>query len=232
VKVLKHDAVTVTILDEEGGASVPLEKLPANLQKQFDYDPVRAREQVAASEQKAAQEKKEAAASKPTVTLIGTIVDARSNGYYIEVALPHRAGKPETYSEAHHGMGAVPRADHDAVAIANVVGPGTYFLETKNLYLTGQRVGMVVYAAGNVPDYPFGSVTVFTNDPNVIPVAPATKLVAIPPILNQVILRPGATSDSFNPGSMKDNVLDNSATSASPSAGGFSPGSLQTETVQ
>ncbi len=42
VKVLKVEADAVTILDSNGGALVSLAKLPADLQKRFNYDPAQA----------------------------------------------------------------------------------------------------------------------------------------------------------------------------------------------
>jgi hypothetical protein len=39
VKLIHLDADSVTILDTDGGARIPLDKLPANLQKRFGYDP-------------------------------------------------------------------------------------------------------------------------------------------------------------------------------------------------
>jgi hypothetical protein len=49
VKVLAHDDGYVTIMYADGGARVPLSTLPPDLQKRFDYDPVRAAAAVAAT---------------------------------------------------------------------------------------------------------------------------------------------------------------------------------------
>jgi len=43
VKVIRVEDDAVTILDKEGGALVPLVKLPPALQKRFSYDPVKAK---------------------------------------------------------------------------------------------------------------------------------------------------------------------------------------------
>jgi len=43
VKVLQVEDDAVTILYKDGGALVPLAKLPTALQKKFDYDPIKAR---------------------------------------------------------------------------------------------------------------------------------------------------------------------------------------------
>jgi hypothetical protein len=39
IRVIKHDALTVTILDEDGGATIPFEKLSPELQRRFGYNP-------------------------------------------------------------------------------------------------------------------------------------------------------------------------------------------------
>lgn len=41
-RIVAHDAGYVTILDSEGGAHVPLSDLPADLQRQYNYDPAQA----------------------------------------------------------------------------------------------------------------------------------------------------------------------------------------------
>ncbi len=43
VMVVKVEADAVTIIDDDGGALVPLVKLPANLQQRFNYDPEKAK---------------------------------------------------------------------------------------------------------------------------------------------------------------------------------------------
>jgi hypothetical protein len=43
VKVIKVEDDAVTILYEDGGARIPLTKLPPDLQKKFSYDPVKAK---------------------------------------------------------------------------------------------------------------------------------------------------------------------------------------------
>jgi thiol-disulfide isomerase/thioredoxin len=57
VKITKVEADCVTILDSEGGALVPISELPADLQKQLNYDPEAA---VAASMIRAQQEEEAA----------------------------------------------------------------------------------------------------------------------------------------------------------------------------
>lgn len=54
VKVVKVETDCVTILDSEGGARIPLEKLPPEIQKQLNYDPIKAK---MASDERLAQDK-------------------------------------------------------------------------------------------------------------------------------------------------------------------------------
>jgi hypothetical protein len=55
VKVIKQDETSVTILDDDGGAVVPLVNLPNDLQKKFNYDPakIQAEQKQKTDEQKA-----------------------------------------------------------------------------------------------------------------------------------------------------------------------------------
>src|ERR1700677_3721153 len=48
VKVVRVEDDAVTIMYKDGGALVPLEKLPPPIQKQFDYDPNKAKVAAAA----------------------------------------------------------------------------------------------------------------------------------------------------------------------------------------
>lgn len=43
VTVVKNDDLTVTILDDDGGAKVPLTNLPPEIQKRFNFDPSKAK---------------------------------------------------------------------------------------------------------------------------------------------------------------------------------------------
>jgi hypothetical protein len=48
IKVVSHDAAFVTVMDDDGGARIALSDLPTEVQKQFDYDPVKAKADAAA----------------------------------------------------------------------------------------------------------------------------------------------------------------------------------------
>jgi hypothetical protein len=84
VRVIRVEDDAVTIIYKDGGALVFLNKLPASLQKQFDYDPVKA---------KAAAEARTKADAENAVALQNEIVaaqkakrdqeiaDARARGY-------------------------------------------------------------------------------------------------------------------------------------------------------
>jgi len=57
VKVVKVEDDAVTVLYKDGGALIPIANLPANLQKRFSYDPVKAK---TAADARAAVEAKNA----------------------------------------------------------------------------------------------------------------------------------------------------------------------------
>jgi hypothetical protein len=235
VKILKHDASTVTILDADGGASVPLEKLPGDLQKKFQYDLTKARAEVAARhnaqsvqmaalELSAALAKKDDALSKSATLLIGTIVGSRSDGYFVAV-----------YAKSHspmltHYFGSHPRShesDHAPYTPPNAIGTGTYFLKTRNTFQQGQLLGLIVYPCGSIPDLPYRPIKVFTNELE----PPAEKATAkpstLPPLApNNVAARPAAKAIDFNPGSLKDDLIDNSATAHPAKTDQFNPGSM------
>jgi hypothetical protein len=59
VKVIRVEDDAITIIYKDGGALVPLYKLPAALQERFDYDPVKAK---IATERRAKEDAENAAA--------------------------------------------------------------------------------------------------------------------------------------------------------------------------
>jgi hypothetical protein len=75
VKVVKTEPDAITILYRDGGALVPLAKLPPDLQKRFNYDPAQAkaaaeaRAEADAKNAKALQAEKEAADKQKALAL-------------------------------------------------------------------------------------------------------------------------------------------------------------------
>jgi hypothetical protein len=59
VKVVKVEADAVTVLCSDGGALIPLDKLPPTLQKRFSYDPAKAKVAAAARAETDAQNAKQ-----------------------------------------------------------------------------------------------------------------------------------------------------------------------------
>jgi hypothetical protein len=68
VTVIKQDPDAITILYRDGGALIPLTKLPPDLQKRFNYNPIRA---------KAAAETRAQADAKSAQTLQAEIEEAK-----------------------------------------------------------------------------------------------------------------------------------------------------------
>ena len=52
VKIGSHDAANVTILDSDGGTTIPIVNLPTDIQKKLDYDPVKAAALLKVQEEK------------------------------------------------------------------------------------------------------------------------------------------------------------------------------------
>jgi hypothetical protein len=230
VKVLKHDALTVTILDGDGGASVPLEKLPAGLQQRFEYDPAKAKAESAALE-RSALKKKGDAVSKSAATLIGTIVDSRSEGYFVAVYPEGPAPRSTRYSGSHNRFGAV--ADRGWHRPANAIGVGIWFLKTQNTYQRGQKLGLIVYPCGTISDPPYRPIMAFTNDLDTAGGKASAKLPTLqPPVPKKVVTKPPLKTDQFNPGSINDNVLNNSATMPPLKTDQFNPGSMGDDVLQ
>jgi hypothetical protein len=80
VTIIKHDAVCVTILCDDGGASIAMSDLPPDLQKKLNYDPSAAKKQI---DQETAQD--EAYKLKKTVYdnafhAIGTVIQVLPDG--------------------------------------------------------------------------------------------------------------------------------------------------------
>lgn len=59
VKVVRVEDDAVTILCKDGGALVPITKLPPSLQKRFSYDPAKAKVAAAARSEQEAQNAKQ-----------------------------------------------------------------------------------------------------------------------------------------------------------------------------
>ena len=84
VKVVKTEPDAITILYRDGGALVPLAKLPPDLQKRFNYDPAQAkaaaeaRAEADAKNAKALQAEKEAAEKQKALALAAEKAKAKA----------------------------------------------------------------------------------------------------------------------------------------------------------
>jgi hypothetical protein len=79
VKVIRVEDDAITILYRDGGALVPLYKLPQSLQERFDYDPVKAK---IAAERRAKEDAENAAALQREIEQ----ADAVKRAHQIEIA--------------------------------------------------------------------------------------------------------------------------------------------------
>jgi len=87
--ILQHDAATATILYDDGGAAVPIAKLPADIQKRLNYDPASAQKLLAA--QQVAQEQAQVLAAKTrlldgaALKIWGQVRQVRPDGFVADM---------------------------------------------------------------------------------------------------------------------------------------------------
>ena len=158
VTVIKHDAVTVTILDSDGGASIPISNLPPDIQKRFDYDPAKAHaiiEQQKASEADAAKQRSELSELKKTSkTINAVIVQVLPDGILAELEteqyiMQHVAADSNRKDGFGGGVAPTP-----AIQPTRLVGTGTIvFISTATKGLTENA--QVSYSASVVGTYSY-----------------------------------------------------------------------------
>ena len=94
--ILKHDAVTATILFSDGGAAVPISDLSPDLQKRLNYDPAQAQKQLALDAQNEARQKALAAQTKlldgAALKVWGEVVQVQPNGFFADFKTIDRYG--------------------------------------------------------------------------------------------------------------------------------------------
>ena len=87
--ILHHDAATATILYDDGGAAVPIAKLPAAIQQRLAYDPAAAQKQLASDAAAEAQEQALAARTQAlddsVLKVWGHIVQVRPDGVLAQI---------------------------------------------------------------------------------------------------------------------------------------------------
>jgi len=201
VKVLKYDALTVSILYADGGASVPLEKLPVDLQKKFGYDPVQAQamekkqadEAVAAAKAKAeAQKKKEVLdeLKKNAVLLNAEVTQVLPNGILADKMEPEYHDSPGTsLSDVGGGRGG-------GLVVEYVKSGTTIFIEMPTDGVA-EHQRLKCYAVHT------GTFT-FTDIHQASRTVEKWITVETPPSASP---SPPSTASQFNPGSINDNAL-------------------------
>jgi hypothetical protein len=168
VKVIKSDAVNVTILDEDGGATVPIANLPPDVQKKLNYDPSKAQAiavqeadaQTKAQEQKALHQR----AILSLRRIQGEVAQVLQNGFFVDnyeaaevkgqvadrVWVPSRT----TYAGSSDGLSNTAQIEpghyQNIVEIAarpKGLPTGRYFVYTTKQVVLGDKVDMDVYPA-------------------------------------------------------------------------------------
>jgi hypothetical protein len=136
VTVVKYDAASVTILDADGGASIPLADLPAELQKKFIYNAKAAVVLKAQQDAQAAAElKAEQAAATAKAWLEAKAASAAKAQLDEQAAADAVKAKATTEQEQQkEAFNQKAKADFDAAAKVNVNGqvpPGMQIILTR-----------------------------------------------------------------------------------------------------
>ena len=145
--ILKHDAVTATILYADGGAGVPISQLSPEIQKRLNYDPVAAQKQMAADAQNDAQQKALAAETKilddAALKVWGEVIQVEPNGFLANFKTVDRYGplipvtKTKTLNTLPDGLG---RGD---VVKTTVVGHHHAKIALGKIFVTGNSAGLI-----------------------------------------------------------------------------------------
>ncbi|HUB66615.1 MAG TPA: hypothetical protein VL981_03930, partial [Candidatus Methylacidiphilales bacterium] len=122
IRVIKHDALTVTILDEDGGATIPFEKLSPELQRRFGYNPAQVVSPIQTDQD---------ATGNPKMQVLGD-----SFPYYLILALAILVGG---------NLFRIPKGITALFAAAILFIHGAH-----NLYLDSQFAGQAVHTVGIV----------------------------------------------------------------------------------
>ena len=131
VTVVKFDAQSVTILDADGGASVSLADLPANLQQKFHYDPkaaaaLKAQEDAQAAADAKAQQAVAAAKAQDEAKAAADVKAKKDAQAAADAATAKAAAEQKQQREA---LNLKAKTDFDAAEKANV--SGQVFITTK-----------------------------------------------------------------------------------------------------
>ncbi len=192
VTVIKHDALTVTILCKNGGAAIPLDKLSPDIQKRFSFDPQKA---AAATKQIeddrlaeiSARQQKRALGDivNHPMDMMATVVKSASKGGYVVICMGddsympgynmtigelrkydfnHRAFDPNSPLSTREQNDAYLKTVHPLAMSAN---GGTCILITKKVLNVDQFVKMQVYKAGSYRAPNGDSYAQFTDDPTI-----------------------------------------------------------------
>lgn len=166
VKVVKVEDDAVTILDEDGGARVPLSTLSPDLQKKFNYDPAKAA--IAAKQYQDEQEALDRAADEAANKAAGQGPDAATDplSTQLEAGKIRLIGKLLSKVAGGYILGTISAADGYTVQLdqsrpdyqyVNALAPaGTLFLQTSD---TGKIEGAII----DVDAYPLGAYTTISG---------------------------------------------------------------------
>jgi hypothetical protein len=146
--ILHHDAATATLLYDDGGAAVPMAKLPPDIQKRLDYDPAAAGRQLARDAAADAQAQELATRTRwlddRACKVWGRIVQVRTDGIVAKIETVDQCAPAAPVVET-SAVNTPPTSEQPDVVEVTVVGYrhakislGTVFIETGTTGLVDQ----------------------------------------------------------------------------------------------
>ncbi len=144
--ILHHDAATATILYDDGGAAVPIAKLPDAIQKRLDYDPAAAQKQLASDAATAAQQQalavRTALLDQSVLKVWGQIEHVRPDGVVAQIKTVDRCA-PARPIVATTAINTPPWQSQPDVVQTTVVGFRRAKLDLGRVFIETPTTGLV-----------------------------------------------------------------------------------------
>ncbi len=164
--ILHHDAATATILFDDGGAAVPIAKLPADLQKRLNYDPAAAQKQLASDAavvaQQQALEARSQALDNAVLKVWGRIEHVRPDGVIAQITTVDKCAAPQPIV-ATTPINALPGRAPDVVQ-TTVVGFRRAKIDLGQVFIETDTTGLVDQAHWHGFVWPVGTYTYADDD--------------------------------------------------------------------
>jgi hypothetical protein len=145
--ILHHDAATATILYDDGGAAVPIAKLPAAIQKRLNYDPAAAQrllvDDATADAQAQALAQRTRVLDNAALKVWGTIVRVESDGVLAKIETVDKCAPPATVTQTTAVNTLPPGLGGTDVVRTTVIGYRRAKIELGKVFIETATTGLV-----------------------------------------------------------------------------------------